>query len=353
MSSHFALQTNKNLIFIKNLIIENNDILIDIKIEGSHERIPSIFNNISYTLIKQGKTYIFEFRNPVNYLHFKITSQGKNINELIYSFTPADLYNEIDAITFLKTKNIALLGCARNCEENLPKSLEKLIEIGELFNNYQIFIFHNDSDDGTMNILEKYKNNYNNFIYFNYENLDQIFTKRTERLSYCRNYLAQYALQNSNANYFGIVDLDGVVNQNLTMSSFISNFKYEKCWDACFPINNGIYYDLWALRHPILLPHDYSTIMNRLDFSMGESNAKKFGYQNLYTLNFSELSGFLEVESAFGGFGLYKKEAFIEGNYSGILNNTEICEHVHFNQCLKRKDFKLYINPEFIVNGVN
>lgn len=61
-----------------------------------------------------------------------------------------------------------------------------------------------------------------------------------------------------------------------------------------------------------------------------------------------ERLGLIEVESAFGGFGLYKKTAFLSGRYSGREGDQDICEHVPFHRKLRSNEYKLYINCALI-----
>ena len=54
--------------------------------------------------------------------------------------------------------------------------------------------------------------------------------------------------------------------------------------------------------------------------------------------------GLIEVDSAFGGLGIYKKEAFISATYIGSEDGKDICEHVPFHRSLKKKGYRLFIN---------
>ena len=59
----------------------------------------------------------------------------------------------------------------------------------------------------------------------------------------------------------------------------------------------------------------------------------------------------IEVDSAFGGIGIYKIECSQIAKYSGLnKDGIQFCEHVYFHSSLKRKGKKLFILPGFI-NG--
>ena len=60
-------------------------------------------------------------------------------------------------------------------------------------------------------------------------------------------------------------------------------------------------------------------------------------------------SEWIQVESAFGGFGIYKRDVLLTGEYSGIkLDGSPICEHVPFHSSLTQSGRKLFINPNLI-----
>lgn len=63
------------------------------------------------------------------------------------------------------------------------------------------------------------------------------------------------------------------------------------------------------------------------------------------------LQGWLSVDSAFGGLGLYTVEAASKGRYIGMVNNEGICEHVPYHQGLIRSGARLYVNPECMTHN--
>jgi hypothetical protein len=60
----------------------------------------------------------------------------------------------------------------------------------------------------------------------------------------------------------------------------------------------------------------------------------------------------IEVNSAFGGLGIYKKHAILTSAYIGLDDNKEeICEHVNLHTTMRDKGLKLYIIPSLINCG--
>jgi hypothetical protein len=73
--------------------------------------------------------------------------------------------------------------------------------------------------------------------------------------------------------------------------------------------------------------------------------------RNVGKIKFPLLKGWLPVDSAFGGIGIYKTSSFKHASYFGFSNGHEICEHVGFHQMAREVGMKLYINPKFTVNS--
>jgi hypothetical protein len=68
-------------------------------------------------------------------------------------------------------------------------------------------------------------------------------------------------------------------------------------------------------------------------------------------------SKWIEVDSAFGGLGIYKREFLVNAIYESRDANGElVCEHVSFNKAVKGNGGKLFVVPGFInfkLNGHN
>jgi hypothetical protein len=153
-----------------------------------------------------------------------------------------------------------------------------------------------------------------------------------------------------------MMDLDGVSslekNGELNIDSFVSNFCFDDCWDGVFPINDGIYYDIWALKHRFLCPNDFMLDLNRYDHALGRMNSLWYTMYARQKLRMDQLQGWLEVDSAFGGMGIYKTSSLEYANYFGMDSLREVVDHASLHANMKQQDMKLYINPKFVVKGV-
>ena len=133
-----------------------------------------------------------------------------------------------------------------------------------------------------------------------------------------------------------------------------------------FANQRGLYYDMWTFRHKTMCPVDVWEEV--LDYSMKNKVSDEIAYENTlkkrkFYLNENDPP--LEVDSAFGGFGIYKihyvlkNKKFYIGLKSKIINKNknqiikwQVCEHVQFNSGLKDIGGKLYILP-YLINGEN
>ena len=98
------------------------------------------------------------------------------------------------------------------------------------------------------------------------------------------------------------------------------------------------------------MPGDYDHRMNQLPYALGNENAQRIIAVPLRNIDFSKSKGWLEVESAFGGLGIYKGAPYRQARYSGHDKHQEICEHVVLHKAMRSEQARFYINPEFVLS---
>jgi len=343
---------NRDGAFISGIVLEvPPERPCEVEILASNERVPKNWTKVLFESEFSGQERTYQFRRPLNDTHFKIDClpniegiEGK-ISLSPYVGISRNLITEE-----LRKKTIIFIGCARDCLEGARKTIEVLKNLGHFFTDFKIAIYENDSTDGTDEYLRSLAE-INDIVLFQKPLLID-FPNRTARLSYCRNELLNYA-KKTGSDYVCVCDLDGVIGSKFDYDGFLSNFELNAAWDAVFPINKGIYYDIWALRHPVLCPFDYEREMNLAPISLGAKNTIDLYLHQRQRLDLSMLSSWLPVDSAFGGMGLYKTEALRFANYFGTRDGHQFCEHVSLHQCMNSLGAKLYLNPKFVVNGIN
>ena len=59
----------------------------------------------------------------------------------------------------------------------------------------------------------------------------------------------------------------------------------------------------------------------------------------------------IEVDSAFGGLGIYTREAFLAGRYAGTdsqAGGIDVADHIPFHRDIRNKGYRIFINPALI-----
>lgn len=253
---------------------------------------------------------------------------------------------------FESSERVCIVGCAKNISNHIRKSLDKLIEIKQLFHpESKIIIAENDSTDGTKEILDNYKHNIDVINYDGKVTMDH----RTEKLAFLRNELINHVHKKySHYNYIIIADLDNVIH-DLNVQQFqhiLQNWKNRE-WDALFS-NSNPYYDIWALRSK-----DIGIDYDCWDAVHHDGDTRK--HVKKFQKNITFDSDAVEVDSAFNGFGIYKLASTKGCSYNGLTQNCSLnmsspcrkdtCEHVSFHNCLKQNGAKLFILRDLMVKS--
>lgn len=249
--------------------------------------------------------------------------------------------------------SFAVVGLANNCEKSLRAEIYRIKKALANAKSITWLIVESDSSDQTVIELKELQSEISNFTFATLGKLSTDFPRRTERISHCRNYYAEQIRSHkafSAIDFVIVADLDNL-NTLLNQAALESCWK-RKDWDMCAANQNGPYYDIWALRHKDWCAEDCWAQYKFLStYSLDLQ-------QNLNTSVYSKMlkipidAEWIAVDSAFGGFAVYKKSAFDHCEYSGINDaGEEFCEHTHFHRILKNNGAKLFINPQLINAG--
>ncbi len=247
---------------------------------------------------------------------------------------------------------MAFAGLARDCAHALPGILDSVSLLGSVLQDWGYVFLENDSVDSTAKILAAFDKDHQRGIVRSHKGLDREFPVRTERLAWLRNKCLEETFRCSRLGDFDfliILDLDAV-NEHLDAKRLLHLFDMrEPDWTGIFANQSERYYDIWALRHPTWSPDDcWKRVRERPDGMSREDAIREFLVKRRVRL---EPSGFLPVQSAFGGLGVYRLQALRGCSYRGLgPDGHEMCEHVAFHEDLTRNGHRLYIDRE-LING--
>jgi glycosyltransferase involved in cell wall biosynthesis len=205
-------------------------------------------------------------------------------------------------------------GTVRNCAPYLEKNFQNIEILSELFEDYEIIIVYDKSDDNSLEILKKYQEKNNKLKLYVIPNFISPF--RTHRLAHARNICFNY-VQENNFPLFIMMDLDEVNAKEINpqiLKKYLTGRNYN-LWDSLSFNTSPNYYDIWALSiFPFCFSyihftnnsqHNYHTVQNYIEKLLKYKKTK------------NEL---LQCISAFNGFAIYKTLAFQNCKYNGKLN---------------------------------
>ncbi|WP_077036279.1 glycosyltransferase family 2 protein [Pelomonas sp. KK5] len=349
MSLASFILNNSELDFIRQIVgrFAAGSQVLEVVLSECRTLHPQDWQLCDYRLQRLDDRFELTLNRPSNARQFRLDILHENLQGLEMLTARATPLDDGALAALLKQRSIAFVGCARQCADAVEASLRKLDSLGRLFGRHEIHVFENDSTDGTAERVQALAGELPVRL-IQETGLAGKLPQRTARLAYGRNALLEAALQ-SNTDYVCVADLDGVLEPGLpSASSFTDAFRIDDCWDAVFPVNAGMYYDIWALRHPVICPGDYMLRGVDLDASLGQPLAVHFAATSIQ-VDWRGLKGWLPVDSAFGGMGVYKAAALRGARYIGTVDGRETCEHVTLHAQLRRRDARLFVSPRFVV----
>ena len=275
----------------------------------------------------------------------------------------------------LKDLKVVFAGCARNCSNFLPKVLENIEFYSSFFSESYIVIVENGSTDRTKEILKDNKNKKNIFLFEDHLNK---LPYRGQRLEKARNLIIETIKKNKNlfsCDLFIMLDLDDIGTYRIEEKNILDSIKFlfsKEEIGGVFANQLGTYYDMWTLRDQKYCKNDFWVEV--LQFLINNKNSKdKISKTNIEevkkniidkkTYSFEKNHAPIKVESAFGGFGIYKMKYVLKNNrkYEGtqivdliskdqkkLKVKYQKCEHVNFNQGFIDQNLELYILPNLI-----
>ncbi len=259
-------------------------------------------------------------------------------------------------------KNIIIAALARDCENSLRANIPLIEGLRAQFLWSQVVVVENDSLDGTKDVLNDWKINYNNVHIISndygtktipdksdlianpmtsYQRIDKMVCYRNLYLDYIK--AVKHPIDLVIVIDIDVIEisLDGLIDavnsfDNKTGAIFSNGMSVMK---TPFGLSE-IYYDTFAVwEYPLLNEFSYSTESLARTFKSINKNVKK--------------SPLYSVISAFGGVGIYNYHAIKNLRYKMVLNplneQEAICEHIPFNQEIIKQGYNNYIARDFQV----
>jgi len=87
-----------------------------------------------------------------------------------------------------------------------------------------------------------------------------------------------------------------------------------------------------------------------LESVLGDRNAENIAVKSKQGA-IDPRAALIEVDSAFGGLGIYMREAFLAGRYEGTdidADGIDVADHIPFHKDLRKKGYRIFINPALI-----
>jgi glycosyltransferase involved in cell wall biosynthesis len=256
---------------------------------------------------------------------------------------------ESESIAPINGARIIIVGIVRNIENSLKRDIERLAAAFPTVSSLEWFLVESGSSDDSLEVLESTKEENLNFQYISIQ-LDSKFS-RTQNMSAARNEYLKYLEKNSNyKNYDYVVVADfNCLNNKVVAAAVLSCWNQQK-WDVVTANQSGRYYDIWALRHPFWSPNDcWSELEFRRKYLKFPELALAYSVRSRM-IKIPRNSSWIEVDSSFGGLGIYKADLFsLNGRYIGTTSDGSlVCEHVSFHENLKLHGKRIFINPSLI-----
>lgn len=203
-----------------------------------------------------------------------------------------------------------ICGPVRNCEPFLDKIFQNIEKIGLLFDDYEIIIVYDKSEDNTLEKLKKYQQKNSRLKFF--VNKQLVSKYRTHRLAYARNICLNYvkSLDLNEYPFFIMMDFDDV-NCKEVNPQILKKYLDRNDWDGLSFNTTPKYYDIWALSiYPYCFSYNHFENTNIHNYNV----IQDYIVNKLNRLKTGQL---LRCISSFNGFSIYRTCKFLNTYYDG------------------------------------
>lgn len=244
---------------------------------------------------------------------------------------------------------VIVVGIVKDVANTITSDYLRLKSALKRFKQIKWFLVESNSTDDTKQVLLRLSKSDPAFRFVSITEMRQE-KSRIPGMALARNtYLEELRVNTeySDCNYVVVADFNQL-NDLIDANAIDSCFSRDD-WDVVCANQDGPYYDIWALRHPLWSPNDCWQELEFLKKHIKFPERALFAAVQSRMIKIPKNSDWIEVESAFGGLAIYKREAMLGSEYSAFDDSGRItCEHVPFNLRMRSQNKKIFINPALI-----
>jgi hypothetical protein len=250
-------------------------------------------------------------------------------------------------------------GCARDCAEDVGANLLALLALGDMpwCDELRVYVAENSSKDDTRKIITQLAKVDSRVIPVLFDDLDEQIPVREARIAFCRDRLLDKISKSESDGLYIPIDLDSGIASSLEGLPFMRACKLVATGicTGVFPSSSPYYYDIYALRHA-----EWCSGSCLKEYQDAETRSALWNLFALIRYVYSrqkpqsrlQSKGLIQVDSAFGGVGIYSLSKVNESGarYSSLelqRQELKLCEHVVFNTFLSQ----LFIFPNWVIKA--
>lgn len=225
------------------------------------------------------------------------------------------------AVSNTLPQKVIVCGVCRDVVQRLPYVIKVMEKIGDLFSDYRIIVYENNSCDNTPLLLKRWesKNTKVRAIseYLEKNTLETMFVnypKKTEPISRARNIVLNTALSEQYQDFAYLIWLDMDFHFEPSYEGIKEVFTSKCEWDAVFAYgidkNTRRYWDWYAFRDR--------------QCPLGPELIGDYWWSlpyHFFSVQLDENDNWYPVYSAFSGCGIYKKSSLEGCQYSGLVTD--------------------------------
>ncbi|PKN76230.1 MAG: hypothetical protein CVU52_05625 [Deltaproteobacteria bacterium HGW-Deltaproteobacteria-10] len=236
---------------------------------------------------------------------------------------------------YMRGVKVVICGLTRDDAPILPLTIARVEKTGGFFRDYRVIVYENDSQDGTLDILKRWEaaNPRVKILTESIWGTELMQLGRTAKLAYFRNRYLQLVKESdkyADCDFVIVADMDlkgGWSNDGIATSFFRSDWDMVAANSIGYHNLRRTYYDMFALLPKTI----FKTGLVYKIFGEG------------WQLHRGD--PFIAIQSGFGGLALYRREAIVARQYSGVVNGARVCEHVSLNA---DNSLRCFLNPSQI-----